>query len=247
MLLKHAVLFLLCMVTASHAAVVPLQTRLVFHAGEIEQRLLVANQTTGNPVILQSWIDNGQSGVLPEKLDYPFVVIPPVVKLASKELKNLRIITTAKINQLPKDRESLFFLNLYEVPGLKKLPDEAKEYQLKIGLNSQLKILYRPIADPSSLQEVVGQIDFRLSTGDKGEAQLVAINHSPYYLTPTEIKLQAAGKEAALRLPVDRDIPPFGQRIFAVEDSSAAQADKLQLVVSVEANKFVSFTKAVSH
>lgn len=52
-----------------HAAVVPLQDRVLFSGNDSDRRLLIVNNDRNAPVLLQSWIDDGSSdGLNKEKI-----------------------------------------------------------------------------------------------------------------------------------------------------------------------------------
>lgn len=83
-----------------HAAVVPLQDRVVFSSTDSDRRLLIVNNDRNAPALLQSWIDDGSSGELDKEKNYPFVVIPAVAKMSPGKILNMRILPTEKIREL---------------------------------------------------------------------------------------------------------------------------------------------------
>ena len=50
----------------------------------------------------------------PESVDAPFLITPPLFRMDAQKEQSLRIVYTH--DQLPADRESLFWLNVLEVP-----------------------------------------------------------------------------------------------------------------------------------
>lgn len=59
--------------------------------------------------LIQAWIDNGDTSLPPEKLQVPFIMTP-VIRVAANSGQQLKIKKLA--NNLPGDRESLFYLNV---------------------------------------------------------------------------------------------------------------------------------------
>ena len=86
-----------------------------------------------------------------------------------------RVTKTDGINQLPQDRESLFYLSVREIPPK---PDKANVLQL--AMQSRIKLFFRPTAIiPKSKSEIwQDQVVFQKS-GNKMTAQ----NPTPYYIT----------------------------------------------------------------
>lgn len=68
------------------------------------------------------------------------MVIPPVLKMLPGERRELRILTSGR--GLLTDRESLYWLNIYQIPPeVKNSPVGEK---VRLALRSQLKVLWRP-------------------------------------------------------------------------------------------------------
>lgn len=61
----------------SHAAVSVGGTRLVFHGDEKEASITVSNTNKGIPVLIQSWVDEGENS----KAKAPFMITPPLFRL----------------------------------------------------------------------------------------------------------------------------------------------------------------------
>lgn len=96
------------------AGVIVESSRVVFSAADRERSLLLSN---GNayPVVVQTWIDNGAPEGTPETAgEVPVLPLPGLFRLEPGEKKNLRLLAT-QIKQ-PQDRESLYWLNIYDPP-----------------------------------------------------------------------------------------------------------------------------------
>ncbi|MFZ1872026.1 MAG: molecular chaperone, partial [Chania sp.] len=125
----------------AQAGVIIESSRVVFSAADRERSLLLSN---GNPypVIVQTWIDNGAPEGTPETAgDVPVLPLPGIFRLEPGERKNLRLLAT-QIQQ-PQDRESLYWLNVYEIPPTDaNLPPGVSA--VKVAVRLQLKMFYRP-------------------------------------------------------------------------------------------------------
>jgi len=186
----RAGLLALCLCAASaHASVVIGGTRVVFPAADGEVTVRLTNQ--GNsPALVESWIDDGNVQSTPDKVDVPFLVTPPLFRLEPNKDQNLRIVATPA--QLPADRESLFWLNVLEVPPKPTGPDAATQNTLQFAVRSRLKLFYRPANLPGNPLKAPESLSWKLVSDDKGVA-LEARNPTPYYVTLTTVSITVGG------------------------------------------------------
>lgn len=95
------------------ASVVISGTRVIYPADANEVSVKI-NNGGPSPVLLQSWIDNSDVDAKPSAIKVPFVLTPPMNRVESGKGQTLRITYTG--DTLPSDRESVFWLNVLEVP-----------------------------------------------------------------------------------------------------------------------------------
>ncbi len=76
-------------VQSVEAGIMPASSRIIYRDGDREKTLMLVN-TNDYPVLVQSWVDNGEGS--PEAASPPFVVLPPVFRLAARRTQGLRII-----------------------------------------------------------------------------------------------------------------------------------------------------------
>lgn len=114
-------------------------TRVVFESGVQHKTVKLVNDGD-YPVLVQSWIDDGDPSSTPDNAASAFVVLPPVLKLLPGEQRELRLMGSGA--GLPADRESLFWLNVYQIaPEMEKKSISEK---VRLSLRTQLKVLWRP-------------------------------------------------------------------------------------------------------
>lgn len=114
-------------------------TRIIYPAQKKEITVQLMNEGNRGSLV-QSWIDDGDTSLPPEKIQVPFVLTPPVVKVSGGSGQQLKIKQLT--NNLPKDRESLFFLNVLDIP-----PNSAEaegKNMLKFAMQNRIKFIYRP-------------------------------------------------------------------------------------------------------
>ncbi|WP_312650217.1 fimbrial chaperone, partial [Escherichia coli] len=121
----------------------------------------------------QIWIENQDQN---DKNVY-FVPSPTFFKVAEQHKQILRIL---KINDaLPKDKESLFWINIQEIP---KAPKDSTN-TLSIALHTQVKMFYRPDALKEKRENAEQNIKAISSEGNT-----VLWNDTPYYFAIISVK-----------------------------------------------------------
>lgn len=112
----NGLLLLLIMASSvpAMASVVAERTRIIFSEGNTEESLQLVNSNS-YPVAVQVWVDDGDLMATPEKAISPVLVLPPLFRLQPQAQRSLRLILSGA-SKLPLDRESAFWLNVYEIP-----------------------------------------------------------------------------------------------------------------------------------
>lgn len=151
------------------------KTRVIFAAGEIAQSITLSNDGAA-PMLLQTWSDNGDIASSPDSRDAPVVVLPPVFKMQPGELRSLRLMLTSRQN-LAADRESLYWLNLYQIPPNTKTAD-AGSRQVILPLRVRLKVFVRPANLKAPTAEAEQQLKFSV------EGKTITINNpTPWFMS----------------------------------------------------------------
>lgn len=120
----------------------------------------------------------------------PFLITPPLFRMDSHKGQSLRIVYTHEA--LPADRESLFWLNVLEVPP-KPAGERANANVLQLAVRSRIKLLYRPAKLGVDAVKAPEQLTWKVVTDGQGHA-LEVRNPTPYYITFSTVTLTVAGK-----------------------------------------------------
>lgn len=229
-----AALIALCAATTpANASVVIAGTRVVFPAasGEVTVRL---NNEGNQPALVEAWIDSGNPDSTPDTSNVPFLITPPLARMNPGKGQSLRIVYT---NQpLPKDRESVFWLNVLEIPPKPKTKLGEEQNTLQFAVRSRLKLFFRPANLAGEPNTAAQQVTWKVVADGSGYA-LEAHNPTPYYVTFSKVSLTAGNTAHAtdsgmvaplssLRLPI-KDLehtPAAGSEIdcSAINDFGAA-------------------------
>ena len=177
--------------THAEAGVALGATRVIYPAGQKQVQLAVTNNDDNSTYLIQSWVENA-GGVK----DGRFVVTPPLFAMQGKKENTLRILDATN-NQLPQDRESLFWMKVKAIPSMDK--SRLSDNTLQLAIISRIKLYYRPAGLALPPDQAAEKLTFRRSAGS-----LTLINPTPYYLTVTELNAGTRVLENAL-------VPPLGE------------------------------------
>lgn len=164
---------------ASHAALSVDQSRYVFE-GDKEAISIVVDNAAKKTYGGQTWIEN-----IREKDTRPsFVVTPPFFKVAGEGKQVLRVIKA--LEKMPEDKESIYWVNLQEIPPA------SKDGGLSIALRTKVKLLYRPAGLMAGRKNAESGLTLRATP--KG---VMLENTTPYIFAIAEV-LDGQGKPLTL-------------------------------------------------
>ncbi|CNE53441.1 MULTISPECIES: fimbrial biogenesis chaperone [Yersinia] len=212
--MRYLCLFLLILTINQHvsAGLVAGATRMIYQPESRERTLMLAN-TNDYPVVVQTWIDDGDVDSTPDQSKAPFMVLPAVFKMQAGAAQGLRIIN--KGENLPTDRESVYWLNLYEIPPKTRRNVDAHA-QVAMAMNTQMKIFYRPDGLTPPPAEALKKVSFTLKK-QNSEYVLIAHNPTPYHVSFGQIQLQSQQKNVLVAQEMDMMLAPFADRQYHFE------------------------------
>jgi len=171
---KSLCLVLISTVFTAHAAINLDRTRIIFSESDKATSLKVDNQSKALPYLALSWIEDEKG----QKEDTHFMALPPIQRIEAGSSSQVRIVKQAATRQLPKDRESLFYFNLREVPPKSASASEERSV-MQVAMQSRIKLLWRPKAITKKPGE---QAEMRLEISANASG-LTLHNPTPYYIT----------------------------------------------------------------
>ncbi|MGH8036554.1 MAG: fimbrial biogenesis chaperone [Stenotrophomonas sp.] len=142
---------------SAQASVVVTGTRVIYPADAREVTVRLTNQDNF-PNAVQAWIDVDDPASTPADADAPFVVNPAISRLAPGSGQRLRIMFTGAA--LPQDRESLFHLNVLQIPPMNA--STADRNQMLLLMRNRLKLFYRPQGMAGSPEQLAERLQFVL-------------------------------------------------------------------------------------
>jgi chaperone protein EcpD len=184
----YVVASVLCVFAQCHASVVVSGTRVVFSASEREVSVKLRNEGD-TPGLVQVWLDHGDRDDVPEHVKVPFVVTPPLFRLDPRQGQTVRILSTDET--LPEDRETLFWLNVLEVPPKPDASDAKQQNLIQMAFRTRIKLFYRPASlnKPQDVEDAYGRIVWTVREEGHHKAVLEAHNPTPYFITITKFRI----------------------------------------------------------
>lgn len=202
-----ALLSLASFVLPANATVVITGTRIIYPAAEKEVSVKM-NNNGSSPVLVQSWIDDGDRDSTPETANAPFFITPPVNRVNAGRGQVLRLRYTGEA--LPQDKESVFYLNVLEVPP--KVKSSEGKNMLHMAFRSRLKLFFRPAGLTGSALEAPDKV-----TWSRSGNRVSAHNPTPFHITVALFTEDLKGE-----IPIGEGgmIAPGSTRTFTLGKSS---------------------------
>lgn len=163
----------------SFAGIVVGATRLIYNEGDADASVSITNSTAKNIYLIQSWIENENGSK-----SSSFLVTPPLFRIDPQKENTLRVIDTS--DNLPKDKESLFWLNIKQIPAV---DTENSGNSLQLVVKSRMKLIVRPKGLSQNAAEA-----YRLLTFSKENNTLHIQNPTPYYVSLYKLKINGTEK-----------------------------------------------------
>lgn len=169
-----------------HAEIILHGTRIIYPSDAREVSLQLSNNGT-TPSLVQAWIDDGNSKSTPDESNVPFIITPPISRVEPTKGQTLRITALPSASQLNQNKESIFWLNVLDIPpkpeGKKQVNNEPLPNNfLQLAIRSRIKFFYRP----ANLKENIDTFSEKIQWVKNGETLLIK-NPTPFYITMSSI------------------------------------------------------------
>jgi chaperone protein EcpD len=197
------------------AGIVVTGTRVVYLATKREVTIDIHNPGEA-PSLVQAWLDAGDPQSKPGESKVPFVMTPPLFRLDPTKSQSLRLVYTH--DPLPQDRESLFWLNVLDIPPRAGTnPDRPN--QLELAFKHRMKVFFRPTGLSGSAADAPAQLKWQLQYKDGKLVGIQASNPTAYHVSLIQISATVAGHPIIAKADM---VDPFASRSFDLPDPVAA-------------------------
>ncbi|MBD8575998.1 molecular chaperone [Pseudomonas syringae] len=172
---------------ASHAALSISATRVVLASDKRSVALVVSNPSD-RPFAVQTWVNTAADD---DSSAVPLIATPPLFRLDPGKEQQVQI--NGLPNDLPHDRESLFYFNVQEIPQA-----AGDSNVLNIALRTRIKLFYRPASLKDSPMARLPDLQWSIEQVN-GQVHLVAHNPSPFHVSFARLEVQGHGKTEQLK------------------------------------------------
>lgn len=214
----------------SHAALTLNNTRIVFSSDKRSTSVLVRNPSK-HPYAVQTWVNTAADD---STTSVPFALSPQLFKLNPGSEQLLQI--NGLPNTLAKDRESLFFFNMQEIP---QASDEPGNH-LNIALRTRIKLFYRPAQLKGNPTSQLKSLKFSWIDKD-GSPHLLVRNPTPFHITFTQLQVNGKGQQHMLK---NTDmLEPFAEQAYPISGFTPSAGWHAQFSVI---NDYGGYTKPLT-
>jgi len=195
MIARNAILLALCTSTAfvspqAGARIAIESTRVIYPEGAKEVSVRIENAGDA-PSLVQAWVDEYGVKGNPTTAKAPFMLLPPVVRVDAGKQQVLRIRFTGV--DLPQDRESVYSLNVLDVPSRGEAAIESGS-MLNIAVRNRVKLFYRP-QTLSKINPTTAFESLHWNIARSGNTWVLrARNDSPFHISTVAATVVAGGR-----------------------------------------------------
>lgn len=210
---------------AAQAGVVVHATRVIYPAQRKEVTVDLRNEGEG-PALVQAWIDAGDPPAGQPAAEAPFALSPAIFRLDPASGQSLRILYTGK--PLPTDRETVFWLNVLDIPPKAK-PNPDAPNRLDFAFRHRMKLFFRPAQIRGKAELAAGQVGWTLRSGPGGPS-LIADNPTPFHVSLVRLELAGAGSSqpASAQATTPAMLEPMSSAAFALKGGIPAGAVRVR-------------------
>ncbi|EFM6335923.1 fimbrial chaperone [Escherichia coli] len=200
--------------TSAIADIVISGTRVIYKSVQKSVNVRLENKGN-NPLLVQSWLDTGDDSAEPGSIKVPFTATPPVSRIDAKRGQTIKLMYTAS-SPLPKDRESVFWFNVLEVPPKPDADKVANQSLLQLAFRTRIKLFYRPEGLNGLPTDAPAALKWSWTTS-AGKTALRVANPTPYHVSFSSGDLVANGKTYPLDVKM---VAPLSEETFYIKGMS---------------------------
>jgi len=181
----------------AHAGFSITGSRVIFEEARGETTVRVRHVAGDTASLMQVWLDNGDPTMKAGEFRAPFLIVPAIARIEPDDVQVVRILRTD--DTLPRDRETMLFFNVLELPPTPQDEEVQGQNFLQIAGHARMKFFYRPKGLTPTFGSAVTLLRFALEpvAGD-GKLHVRVHNPTPYHITIRNMTLHAGAGTPAL-------------------------------------------------
>jgi chaperone protein EcpD len=164
-------------------------TRVIYPLDQREVTVKLNNDSR-NPSLVQVWMDDGDVNAKPGDSKAPFVITPPIFRMDANKSQTLRVMFSGA--GLPQDRESIYWLNVLDVPP--KVDAKSDVNTLQLAYRTRIKVFMGPPKLPGKPDDAPHALSWKIVAAPQGGGNALSVsNPGAYYVSFSEIQVIANG------------------------------------------------------
>lgn len=183
-------------------------SRIIFSGTDSSQSVDINNRSQNQPYLINVGISESLSA---KSTDSVFIPTPALFRIEPDSNNKIRILK--KSNSLPRDRESIFYLNIMAIPTGKAGQDNNDSKvggTLQVATGNTIKLFYRPDNLPMAQKEAMGKLQF-----SREGSNVKVSNPTPYFISMKTLVID--GKKVKLDVIKGTSmIAPFASNVYPV-------------------------------
>ncbi len=197
-------------------------TRVIYPEARREVTIRIRNPGS-TPSLVQAWLDAGNPNSKPGESKVPFIMTPPLFRLDPTKSQSLRLMYTH--DPLPEDRESLFWLNVLDIPPLAPA-NPNRPNQLEFAFKHRMKVFFRPARLRGTAADAPARLKWTLLLKDGKLVGFQASNPTAYHVSLTQVAAKMGGRPVVARAEM---VDPFASRSFELAAPLTAPSGAVSL------------------
>lgn len=163
-------------------------TRVIYPTDAKQVSLPIINSNSKERFLINAWVEDNS-----EEKSKDFLITPPLFVAEANAENTLRIINIAQ--NLPEDRESVFWINVKAIPSIDK-STLADKNVLQLAVLSRIKLFIRPINLKTKSEDALNTLKF-----SKSADGITVNNPSPYHVSFVNLYLDDKKLSNVMALP----------------------------------------------
>ena len=193
-------------------------TRIVYKEAQKDTTIRLENKGA-TPALVQSWLDDGDSNADPSTINVPFNATPPVSRIEPGRGHTVKLTFTGS-QTLAKDRESVYWFNVLEVPPKMKDAEVADKNILQPAFRTRIKLFYRPEGLDGTASDAPQKLQWHLQQ-KAGKAVVHVKNPTAYYVSFNKVDAVVGGRKYTVTSSM---VAPKSEADFAISGLTGTPA-----------------------
>lgn len=207
-------------VADSSASVVLNGTRVILSSQSNEKTLQFTNPDI-DPKLVQVWVSSEDANSSLDNANPAFLLTPQVFKIEPNTGQVVRLKFLGR--DLPKDRESIFYLNFSQIPSL--TISSSEKNKLVLLFTNRLKLLYRPKEIEPTVSDAANRLEFKLKHNDR---EISLANPTGFYYTVRSAELIQDGH--VQNFITDEMITPKSEKTWTLKSKPTKSKAYIKLI-----------------